>query len=632
MKKTNFRNKLLLSIIPTICLAVGALSYFCYQTASKSILSIQNGSMEQILEKTLTEMDVWVGERSRDVALFCKNSVFKDALRGEQFEAAQKRLQTYMELSPVYENMFLADKDGKIIMDGIGGKSVGIVIGEHPGFRINLTKGRQGLIWMGDVFQSPATGRPVSLLTAPVMDGDAFLGLVGTPIELMAFSDDFIGKTKIGEKGYLSFVDGNGSILAHPDKEKILKSNIGESDVGKKILTEKNGEVTYVKDGVETLTRFRVFEKKGWILAATAYTDELLLPLKDIRKQSIYWGTGAILLVSLFTWLIANSVFKVVNAAVAQLGETSHQIASSANQVSAASQSLAEGTSEQAASLEETSSSLEEMAAMTQQNADNVEHTKQLMHDAQEIVAEVGEKLGMMNTAMADISMRSEETQKINKSIDEIAFQTNLLALNAAVEAARAGEAGAGFAVVADEVRSLALRAADAAKNATDLLAGTIKSVESGASLTTQTTEAFQKNAAIAQKIGSLVVDIASASREQSTGIEQINQAVQQIDQVVQKTASNAEESAAATEEMSAGAHQMMAVVQDLASIVGNSNKYGIENTRTTSHLIAPAHRGFQDRNLPQSNDSRQALVAGYDKKRMYRQDVTVRDEDFGDF
>ena len=179
--------------------------------------------------------------------------------------------------------------------------------------------------------------------------------------------------------------------------------------------------------------------------------------------------------------------------------------------------------------------------------------------------------MGRLNNSMVEISKASEETSKIIKTIDEIAFQTNLLALNAAVEAARAGEAGAGFAVVADEVRNLAMRAAEAAKNTANLIEGTVKKVKDGTEIVEKTSAEFAKVSNSAGKMGELVGEIAAASREQAQGIEQINKAVSEMDKVVQRNASNAEESAAASEEMNAQAGQMKVFVGDLQSLVEGS-------------------------------------------------------------
>ena len=176
----------------------------------------------------------------------------------------------------------------------------------------------------------------------------------------------------------------------------------------------------------------------------------------------------------------------------------------------------------------------------------------------------VNNQINTMTSSIMEVTQSSEETSKIIKTIDAIAFQTNLLALNAAVEAARAGEAGSGFAVVADEVRSLAMRSAEAAKNTSGLIENTISSVRKSRDLTQQTQEAFQENVKISGKIGTLIDEIAAASEEQARGINQISEAMEAVDRVVQKAASSAEESAAASEEMNSQAEQMKHFVIEL--------------------------------------------------------------------
>jgi methyl-accepting chemotaxis protein len=209
---------------------------------------------------------------------------------------------------------------------------------------------------------------------------------------------------------------------------------------------------------------------------------------------------------------------------------------------------------------------------MTKQNANNANQAKAMMAETQQIVEKVDSHMNKMAGAIVEITKTSEETGKIIKTIDEIAFQTNLLALNAAVEAARAGEAGAGFAVVADEVRNLALRAAEAARNTNSLIDNTIKAVKQGNELTQATQEAFRENVAVAAKVGQLIDEIASASEDQAQGIDQISKTIMEMDKVTQQTAASAEESASASEELISQAEQMRSYVGDLAAAVGSKN------------------------------------------------------------
>jgi methyl-accepting chemotaxis protein len=192
-----------------------------------------------------------------------------------------------------------------------------------------------------------------------------------------------------------------------------------------------------------------------------------------------------------------------------------------------------------------------------------------LMKETNRIVKAASHSMDGLINSMQEISTASQETSKIIKTIDEIAFQTNLLALNAAVEAARAGEAGAGFAVVADEVRSLAIRAADAARDTASLIEGTVKKVQTGSELVHKTGDDFDAVTQNISKVNLLVDEIAEASDDQAKGIDQVNIAVNEVDKVTQQNAANAEETASASEEMSVQAAQMKHFVEDLVQLAG---------------------------------------------------------------
>ena len=205
---------------------------------------------------------------------------------------------------------------------------------------------------------------------------------------------------------------------------------------------------------------------------------------------------------------------------------------------------------------------------MTRQNAENTGLANSEMQHTKEIAERANTFMQEMTQAMTEILAASRETQKIVKTIDEIAFQTNLLSLNAAVEAARAGEAGAGFAVVADEVRNLALRSADSAKNTAELIENIVTSIENGSSLVERVTATFQEVAAGAGKVAVLISEITKANNEQSLGVTQISTGIHEIDRVTQESAAVSEEAASSAADMHHEARQLNAIVDQLYLVV----------------------------------------------------------------
>jgi methyl-accepting chemotaxis protein len=287
------------------------------------------------------------------------------------------------------------------------------------------------------------------------------------------------------------------------------------------------------------------------------------------------------------SFFIVRSTRRALTTIASTLATGANESASAATQVSSTSQSLAQGASEQAASLEETSSSLEEMSAMTKKNADTAQQAAALAADARQAADRGASSMQKMSGAIADIEKSAQETAKIIKVIDEIAFQTNLLALNAAVEAARAGEAGKGFAVVAEEVRNLAMRSAEAAKNTSSLIEQSVGNAKAGVSIADEVGKSLGEIVDCNTKVNGLIAEIAAASKEQATGVEQVNMSVSQMDKVTQQNAANAEESAAASEELSSQAEQLRLCVSDLLKLVGASQA-SVAQTRPTPVEVAP--------------------------------------------
>ncbi|MEE9912805.1 MAG: cache domain-containing protein [Deltaproteobacteria bacterium] len=344
--------------------------------------------------------------------------------------------------------------------------------------------------------------------------------------------------------------------------ENVLKA-------GKKYI----GEAKVV--GVLNQTAYEpIMSEKGDVIGMlfvgipNTHYDEVV---KVISIRIMIFGAIGFIIVFFLGYFIYTSVVTPVVKVISGLSESAMQVSDVSEEVLSAASQVAEGSSSQASSVEETSASLEELSAMTKQNAENAVQAKTMMKESTEIIDKVNHHMDDMAKAITAITKSSEETGKIIKTIDEIAFQTNLLALNAAVEAARAGEAGAGFAVVADEVRNLAMRSAKAAKNTSELIENTILAVKNGSQLTISTQEAFRHNMAFSGKISALVDEIAAASKEQAEGIQSIAKAIMDIDKVTQSSAVYADQSSGAAEKMNRQVENLKLHVQSLTEVVGST-------------------------------------------------------------
>jgi methyl-accepting chemotaxis protein len=271
-----------------------------------------------------------------------------------------------------------------------------------------------------------------------------------------------------------------------------------------------------------------------------------------------------------------NATAQELERAMGEVVGGSRSIGSTAGEISSAADDLARRTERQAATLEETSAAMNELLATVRSTAENVTSVSEIVRaaksDARSSKAEVEQAIA----AMGLIDQSSREVGQIIGVIDEIAFQTNLLALNAGVEAARAGDAGRGFAVVASEVRALAQRSAEAAKEIKSLVSSSASHVAQGVKLVGGAGAALQRIAEQVNKIDALVVDVASAAREQATTVTEVNKAVSEMDQATQQNAAMVEETSAATQHLNREANELTLLV-DQFSITGSKgrNIYG---------------------------------------------------------
>jgi|GEM_PF-398825 len=323
-----------------------------------------------------------------------------------------------------------------------------------------------------------------------------------------------------------------------------------------------------------------------------------------------------------------NTAAENLQSSLSQVATASEQVAAASNQIASSSQSVAQGASEQASALEETSSALVEISGATKRNADSARQANTLAQDARSTSNEGASSMREMTEAMGKIRSSAEGTAAIIRDINDIAFQTNLLALNAAVEAARAGEAGRGFAVVAEEVRNLALRCKEAAKRTETLIGESLQLTVQGESITSEVSRSLADIVDSVGKVSGIVAEIARASDEQASGVEQVNKAMGQMDQVTQQAAANSEESSSAAEELSSQARELAALVAQF-QIGGSGHARGHLRSLPTRKASPPALK----RPASASGTQRvQPLAATGTGGRSNADAILPMGDDFGDF
>jgi len=565
---------LLLGTIPM--LMMGILSY---SKSSKILLDQTNVQMKNMAAKGIEQLDTFMTVYKMQMDNLCfplqegiNNMEVGIKIEDGTKEMAVRAFTEYIKRYPAIRGVFLLDQEGHVKFTTLKDKAV--VGKESASSWFQKALGSRE-VCLSEMFVSKEVNEPV-LIMAKVIYGsiDRNKGVAVIAAELWGkYVTASFGNIKFGKNGYAYILNREGYVIAYPDKGKIFQLNLSSTDFGKEILSKKNGAMEYIWEGKKRFASFQEYPLMRWVIVSSALKEDILSSIEEMRNQFIIMGiviTGIALAAALFMSLrITRPIHRVAEG----LTEGAEQMSSASSQVSQASQQVAQGTGKQASGIEEASSSLEEIGSMTKQNSDNTQQAKAVMNEAGQIIQKVQHHMTQMGQAITEITTLSEETSKIIRTIDEIAFQTNLLALNAAVEAARAGEAGAGFSVVASEVRNLAMRASEAAKNTSHLIENTMKAVKKGKELTQSTQDAFKENIEIAVKHKGLIEEIAAASLEQAQGIEQVAAAVAQMNQVTQANAASAEESASAGEELNAQVEQVKGMIQELIAIAGISNR-----------------------------------------------------------
>jgi methyl-accepting chemotaxis protein len=496
-----------------------------------------------------------------------------------------------------------------------GKRAVGTNLGnKHPAY---------GKLMQGETFRGMAVlfGKPHVTEYVPIKDaGGQVLGILYVGIDIsseVAALKTRIKSLKVGATGYFFVVDAKagdsfGTFIVHPDREGekgLDRRDVDGREFIKDILASGEGMTRVTPQdaqGVAERERVIVYQTNkdwNWTIAGIAFVDEINHEVTSLRNQLLAIGVLALLgfaaaLVFIVRHVVTKPLRRATHAAerlahgdltvelradnqdeigqlmtamngissglagvVATIRDGTEQVATASAQIAAGNQDLSSRTEHQAGSLEETASSMEELTATVRQNADNAREANDLASSASSVAIKGGDVVSQVVTTMGQINDSSKKIVDIIGVIDGIAFQTNILALNAAVEAARAGEQGRGFAVVASEVRSLAQRSAAAAHEIKALIGDSVDKVETGSKLVGIAGQTMNDVVSSVKKVTDIMGDIMAATKEQTVGIDEVNQAIVSMDKVTQQNA-------ALVEEASAAAHAMQEMAATLAQSV----------------------------------------------------------------
>ncbi len=557
-------------LIPTLILfMVGmGLSIFIFSWNSKDALQESVAmQLSHMAESAIRLMDFSVEGIKLNFAYWSEDAtlatVVQDVLGETVIDLSNKLLARIKNDYGYYEQVFAVNTEGKIVASSMPER-----VGKNTVHNNILKKSLVGEIYVSEVMKCEITDSPVFIISSPLKMNDEIVGALFGIVAMSYFSENFTDPVKFRKSGCTLMYKKDGTIIAHPDKSKIMR-NIETENLNCETAEKGDELADYSLNGVKKLAACKKYDKMGWTVVVSANRAEILEPVKKLNSLNLLVAVVVIGFAMAVIFIVVQWAVRRIRSVIQGLTRGSEQVASAAEQIFIASRQLAERSSEQAASSEETSSSLEQMSSMTRQNAESANQANEFIKDIRRLFTKTDHFMTELTDSMGDISETTKKTSEIIKTIDEIAFQTNLLALNAAVEAARAGEAGAGFAVVADEVRNLAMRAGEAAQNTSVLVEGIVHKIEDGTGVASKTKEAFSEVADQASKMGELIGEIAVSSNEQTKGIHHMGAAVKEMDKVTQQNAANSEETSSASAEMKAQSDEMKGFVNELVALVG---------------------------------------------------------------
>lgn len=398
-----------------------------------------------------------------------------------------------------------------------------------------------------DPYKDIVNGKEIVMTSAvyTIVDNGVVRGLVGVDISLDAIKE-IVSEVKPFSDSEAYLISDKMMLVAGPNQDEVMKPYAATPELMKLIASKSLQSTDFQTErGNEQflIIPVRIFDlNQHWtLIVKTPEKTILAAAYKGLWYQLILSFMGLLILMSV-VYLVAKKSEKKLTGLSADLTESASHISENIHQLNSTGGQLADASTKAAASIEETVASIEEITSMVRLNTGNAQNAADLSADSVSLAKNGEQKITELVETMGEIAASSKKIEEIIGIIDDIAFQTNLLALNASVEAARAGEHGKGFAVVAEAVRSLAQRSASAAKDINQLISTSVGQIRQGSAMVSENGEVLKKVSQSIDKVATLNREIADASKQQSTGIEQINMAISNLDQMIQKNALEAQE------------------------------------------------------------------------------------------
>ncbi len=609
-----------------VLFGMGISSFLSYQMARSALEKSKIGQISQVAESTTRLIDDWFSNRQLDVANWAKQDTLVTALKDNFLgKAARKNLNDdfarMQKEYHFYSGLRLVDLSGTVIASS-DKNSIGFYNVKNRRYFKEALKGK---LYTSQVLKSKTTGLPIVIIAAPVIDKGRVGGVFYAAIEIQNFNAKFIDPIKIGESGYAFILDKEGMVLAHPNKEHIMR-NITDFDFGRDMLAI-DGLFHYESYGVDKVSVSRTFEKMGWKILINTNADEIYAAVNKLGRLNLILVVSAVVVAVIIIFIVANSVAKPINMVVEGLRDAAEgegdltkrlQVASrdevgelascfnifvekvqtiisdiqtnistlnsSAGRLSGLSENLSAGSDDSsrrsstvAAAAEEMDNNMNSVAAACERASDNVNVVASAIEEMNVTVSEIAgntgkargvtrdavEKTNTASQRMTALGAAAREISKVTETITEISEQTNLLALNATIEAARAGEAGKGFAVVANEIKELAKQTAEATLEIRER----IDAIQS--STATTVTEMKQINTVI-DDVSIIVNTIAAAVEEQAVSTNEIASNVAQAARGITNVNENVARSSSVAGEIST---EIAEVSQVVGKISQDSNK-----------------------------------------------------------